>query len=123
MLTESRWRATVTIGAKRFALSLWRQEPRNETTRLRGGSKRPAGAEKIEDLAITILPKIRSLVKLEILISGNGDVRPVIMGSPFRRVSDPEGKSCLSNSYGAPWRRRRAQSCRRSRRSCGRLTP
>ena len=38
----------------------------------------PAGAGKIVSLATTILPKIRSLVKLKVHAFGNGGAWPVI---------------------------------------------
>src|SRR4051812_21062132 len=41
-LTALRLRCGMRGGAKRFALSLWSHEPRNETARLRGGPHRPA---------------------------------------------------------------------------------
>src|SRR3954451_22319543 len=48
-------------GAKRFALSLWRHEPRNETARLRGGPQRPAkpGIIKFGDLIFPDKPPSR----------------------------------------------------------------
>ena len=67
----------------------------------------PAGAGECRLWQDRYSPKTRSLVKLKVVTFGNGDAWPVIKGRPFRRVSDPEGKSCSQNSSGGPWRPRR----------------
>src|SRR3954454_2366363 len=78
-------------GAKRFALSLWRHEPRNETARLRGGPQRPAKPGIDECLATSSSPTSRPLVKPEIVISGDGGALPTCV-PPLRRASPPEGE-------------------------------
>ena len=76
----------------------------------------PAGAGKI-CLATTILPEnpvSRQAESARFRQRGRLACDPVItVTAPLRRVSDPEGKSCLLIQCGAPIRRCRAPSCLR----------
>ena len=67
------------------------------------------GRGKIEDLAITILLQAPGPVNADLV--GERE-RLALSTGPSRRVNPPEGKTCLSTSFGTPLRRRRDANCR-----------
>ena len=71
--------------------SLRRITTQKHETRPLGAGHMPAGAGGAHLWRDRSSPKSRPLVKLKVLTFGDRDVRPVITGCPFRRVSDPEG--------------------------------